>query len=171
MKKIYLKDIDKIVDQRSLILHSMADNINVLDGIIKESAVTLIPLFSRIQLLELPPHRAYKLKHQFRHLSLTFCLLSYYQLIEMRSKRIRLETTKASDSRWTSGPYGVMDDCSSKSCSNHFERQAAIRDNCIIFTCHMHRRYSTSHSSGPKHGLYVSNALNQTNKNYRRAVY
>lgn len=51
----------------------MADNINVLDGIIKESAVTFIPLLSRIQLLELPPHRAYKLNHQFRYLALTFC--------------------------------------------------------------------------------------------------
>lgn len=78
-----------------------------------------------------------------------------------RSKRIRSETTKASDSRGTSGPYGVMDDCSSKTASNHLERQATIRDNCIIFTCHMHRRYSTSHSSGPKHGLHVSNAKNK----------
>lgn len=51
----------------------MADTIIVLDGIIKGSAVTLIPLFSRIQLLELPPHRAYKLNHQFRYLALTFC--------------------------------------------------------------------------------------------------
>lgn len=51
----------------------MADNINVLDGIIKESAVTFIPPLSRIKLLELPPHRACKLKHQLRYLSLTSC--------------------------------------------------------------------------------------------------
>lgn len=60
-------------DQISLIIHSMADNINVLDGIIKESAVTFIPPLSRIKLLELPPHRACKLKHQLRYLSLISC--------------------------------------------------------------------------------------------------
>lgn len=49
-------------DQISFIIHSMADNINVLDGIIKESAVTVIPPLSRIKLLELPPPSSMQVK-------------------------------------------------------------------------------------------------------------
>lgn len=48
----------------------MADNINVLS---KKVQSLLSPLMSRPKLLELTPHRAYKLKLQLHYLSLTSC--------------------------------------------------------------------------------------------------